>query len=74
MVGFGFNISDLAQTTRNNLFAPFLNATVFQLMDWFYSGSSAKSVAELQSLVNDVLLAQDFKLSDLTDFSARHEL
>jgi len=69
--GFGCNVTDLA---RANVFAPFLNATVFRLMNWFYSGSSAKSVAELQSLVDDVLLAQDFKLHDLKGFNARREL
>lgn len=71
--GFG-NITELAQRTHTNVFAPFLNATVFRLMNWFYSGSSAKSVAELQSLVDDVLLAPDFDLSDLQDFNARREL
>ncbi len=69
--GFGCNVADL---TRANIFAPFLNVTVFRLMNWFYSGSSTKSVAELQSLVDDVLLAEDFELHDLKGFNARREL
>lgn len=73
-VGFGCNVTELTQRAHTNVFAPILNATVFRLMSWFYSGSSAKSIAELQSLVDDVLLAPDFDLSDLKDFSARREL
>ncbi|KDR76734.1 hypothetical protein GALMADRAFT_225666 [Galerina marginata CBS 339.88] len=43
------------------LFAPFMNATVFRILNWFYSGSNLKSVGELNRLVND-------------DFSAKREL
>jgi len=63
----------LLKKAHDNFFAPFLNATVFRLMNWFYSGSSTKSVAELQSLVDNVLLAPDFKVSDLRGFNARRE-
>lgn len=59
---------------HGSIFAPFLNATVFRLMNWFYSGSSTKSISELQSLVDDVILAPDFKVSDLDGFSAKREL
>lgn len=55
-------------------FAPFLNATVFRLMSWFYSGSNMKTLAELDALVNDVILADDFKISDLKGFSAAREM
>jgi len=58
----------------NNVFVPFLNTTIFHLMDWFYSGSPSMSVANLQSLVDGVLLAPDFKVSDLKDFNARCKL
>lgn len=70
--GFGCAAPDLS--LHEPFFAPFLNATVFRLMNWFYSGSSTKSVAQLQSLVEDVLLAPDFKVSDLSGFNARREL
>ncbi len=71
---FGRAEPDLLLTqAHNNFFALFLNATVFHLMNWFYSGSSTKSVAELQSLVDNVLLAPDFNVSDLRGFNARRE-
>lgn len=72
--GFGCNALELTRSAHKHVFAPFLNVTVFRLMNWFYSGSSSKSIVELQSLVDDVLLAPDFQLSDLKDFNARREL
>ena len=71
--GFGCSKPDLS-LQKSSFFAPFLNATVFRLMHWFYSGSSTKSITELQSLVDDVILAPDFKVSDLGGFSAKREL
>ena len=62
-----------APRITNNVFAPFLNATVFRLMNWFYS-SATKSIADLQALVDDVLLSPDFNLTDLKQFSAKQEL
>jgi hypothetical protein len=70
--GFGAKIPNLS--LQKNLFAPFLNATVFRLMNWFYSGSTMKSVAELQSLVDNVLLSDDYDRAHLKNFSARSEL
>jgi hypothetical protein len=66
-------VPDLSWKVHKEFFAPFLNATVFRLMDWFYSGLSMKSVAELQSLVDNVLLAPDFKISDLSNFNSQRE-
>ena len=43
-------------------------------MNWFYSGSNMKSVAELQSLVNNVLLADNYDCEHLKNFSARSEI
>ena len=60
--------------TSGNLFAPFLNPTIFRLMNWFYNGSNMKSVDELDRLVNDVVLAEDFNPSDLRGFRAGKEL
>ncbi len=57
----------------NNVFAPFLNTTIFRLMNWFYS-SATKSIADLQALVDDVFLSPDFNLTDLKQFSAKQEL
>ncbi|RPD82127.1 hypothetical protein L226DRAFT_541597 [Lentinus tigrinus ALCF2SS1-7] len=63
----------LPTSQSTNIFAPFLNATVFRLMKWFYSGSAVKSAGELDRLVNDVLLADDFEREDLRGFSAARE-
>jgi hypothetical protein len=72
---FGHKVPELSpQALQRNIFAPFLNATVFRLMDWFYSGSNMKSVAELQSLVDNVLLADDYDHTHLQNFSVRSEL
>lgn len=54
-------------------FAPFLNASVARLMCWLYSGSNLKSAAELDRLVRDVLLKEDFRLQDIVGFSAARE-
>jgi hypothetical protein len=60
-------------TIQNNFFAPFLNATVFRLMSWFYSTSSLKSLSELQRLVDKVINQDDFQKEDLQDFNANRE-
>jgi hypothetical protein len=59
---------------KEEFFAPFLNATVFRLMNWFYGGSNMKSLAELDSLVQGVLLADDFNVEHLKGFSTAREL
>lgn len=68
--GFGQNA---IRAATDSVFYPFLNATSFRLMHWFYSGSSMKSLAELDRLVSDVILAQDFNREDLRDFNATRE-
>jgi hypothetical protein len=30
----------ISHATRDHIYAPFLNSTIFRLMDWFYSGSN----------------------------------
>lgn len=51
---------------------PFLNHSVSKLMNWFYQ-SSTKTLADLNSLVHDVILHPDFHSSDLENFSATRE-
>ena len=58
----------------DNVFTPFLNATTFRLMDWFYNGTNVKSIADLDSLVTNVILADDFDKNHLVDFSTNREL
>jgi len=60
-------------THKGGLFAPFLNATIFYLMNWLYSGSNTKSIGELDRLVKEVILADDFSKDHLKNFSAAHE-
>jgi hypothetical protein len=68
--GFGSS----ATSVKDNFFVPFLNSTIFRLMCWFYSGSNMKSLAELDRLVNDVILAEDFDQAHLTGFRAVKEV
>ncbi|KAH9923724.1 uncharacterized protein BXZ73DRAFT_103768 [Epithele typhae] len=68
---FGVSNTGSVQTLS---FAPFLNATVFRLMRWFYSSSFTKSIAGLNSLVHEVLLADNFSREDLHSFSAAREM
>ena len=56
-----------------NYFAPFLNATTWQLINWFYNSSPQKSLQDLDCLVQDVILADDFDRDDLHNFSAHRE-
>ena len=49
------------------------NESVEMLMNWKDSGSSTKSDAEVNRLVNDVLLEPNFKLEDLRGFNAARE-
>ncbi|KAF9555020.1 hypothetical protein CPC08DRAFT_643501 [Agrocybe pediades] len=65
---------NLGAKLNQNIFVPFLNATVFRLINWYYSGSNLKTQSSLDSLVKDVLLAEDFNPSHLKGFSAAKEL
>jgi hypothetical protein len=60
--------------TDTAFFHPFHNPTVFRLLQWFYSGSGTKSKADLDSLVRNVILAEDFNPEDVEHFSADREL
>ncbi|KAJ3764828.1 hypothetical protein FB446DRAFT_656093, partial [Lentinula raphanica] len=63
-----------AKKIVDNVFAPFLNATVFRLMEWFYNENQTKSIADLNNLVNNVLLPDDFQQEHLRGFSAQKVL
>ncbi|KAJ7315108.1 hypothetical protein DFH08DRAFT_926901 [Mycena albidolilacea] len=52
---------------------PFLNGTVARLMSWFHLGSTVKSNGDLDSIVHDVMLHEDFKQTHLHGFSAARE-
>jgi len=61
-------------SSTGNIFAPFLNATTFRLMSWWYGGSGTKSTADLDRLVQDVILQADFNPKHLKDFRAAREI
>lgn len=65
---------DMFSTVKSssNQFSPYLNATVYRLMNWFYQ-STVKSLTNLDSLVHDVLRAPGFDAIHLEDFSASRE-
>ncbi|KAG6831420.1 hypothetical protein H0H92_010633 [Tricholoma furcatifolium] len=69
---FGPHIAENNATSPSSFFAPFLNATVFRLMNWFYQ-STTKTLADLDNLVHDVILQPDFSIHDLEGFSASRE-
>ncbi|KAF9521934.1 hypothetical protein CPB83DRAFT_872126 [Crepidotus variabilis] len=43
-------------------------------MSWYYNATNVKSLGELDRLVNEVILAEDFSQHDLTGFRAAREL
>ena len=49
------------------------NESIEMLMNWKDSGASTMSDAEVNRLVNDVLLDPDFKLEDLQGFNVARE-
>ncbi len=69
---FGAAKSSIRRAAESH-FTPFLNMTTFRLMAWFYSGSSMKSLGELDRLVKDVIMAPDFNRDELKQFSASRE-
>ncbi|THH19983.1 hypothetical protein EUX98_g8669 [Antrodiella citrinella] len=53
--------------------SPFANMSIWRLMNWMWSGSDKKSMAETDRLVHEVLMAPDFNVLDLKGFSAARE-
>lgn len=64
----------VATTLRNNIIAPFYNMTVYRLLKWFYNDKQGKSIADLDTLVNEVLLPEDFSQDHLEGFSTQKVL
>ena len=59
--------------STSNFFAPYQNASTFRLMHWYNGKSAVKSFGEVNRLVQDVLLANDFRLEHLKNSSAERE-
>lgn len=58
----------------SSLIGLFMNATVALLIQWFYSGTGQKSIADVQRLIDDVILHEDFRAEDLQGISLTREL
>lgn len=71
--GFNPEMNEGLATTSTNSFAPLSNVTSFRLLNWFYGGSKQKSQAELTSLLDNVLKADDFNQEDAAKFSFARE-
>ena len=63
------NASDVA----TNSFTPFLKWLAFKLMEWQYTGSMMKSAAELQQLVDTMILDKHFNKEELVSFHVECE-
>lgn len=58
----------------SDLIGLFMSATVALLVQWFYSGTNQKSIAEVQRLIDDVILHEDFNTEDLQGVDLGAEL
>ena len=63
-----FSNSNVANSKQH-----FDNQSIFRLMSWHYNASNTKSFDDLNALVHNVLLADDFKTEDLIGFNAAKE-
>jgi hypothetical protein len=71
---FGSSCLSSIENATDNYFAPFLNASIFLLMSWFYNGSSLKSFSDIDKLIHDVIRHEDFNASDFgATFSTARE-
>jgi hypothetical protein len=70
----GSSCLKVVENVSDNYFAPFLNASTFLLMSWYYNGSSIKSFADIDKLVHEVIRHDDFQASDFgANFSTARE-
>ena len=68
---FGASLEAVTEVVAQS--APFANMSTLHLMSWFYSSSNTKSHAELDRLVNEVILSPDFSPAELVGFRAAKE-
>jgi hypothetical protein len=68
---FGASLEAVTEVVAQS--APFANMSTLHLMSWFYSSSNTKSHAELDRLVNEVILSPDFSPAELVGFRATKE-
>ena len=61
-------------TRLSDLVGLFLNTTVALLVQWFYSRTGQKSIADVQRLVDEVILNEDFDANELQGVNLTREL
>lgn len=69
--GFGKKV---ASGLKKNVTSAFKNLSTFHIISWLYNGSTTKSAADVEVLVNKHLLAKDFALEELRGFRIATEL
>ena len=70
----GLRIPATFVTGLSSLIDLFMNATVALLIQWFCSGTGQKSTADVQRLIDEVILHEDFKAEDLQGVKLAREL
>ena len=70
----GLSMPILSLSELPGLVGLFINTTIALLVQWFYSGTSTKSLADVQSLIDDVILHEDFKAEDLQGVNFAREV
>ena len=63
------SLSDLA-----GLVGLFVNSTIALLVQWFYTGTSTKSLADVQNLIDNVILHEEFQAEDLQGVNFAQEV
>ena len=67
-------LSRSSETIQEKYYVPFLSSAAFRLMTWFHNSSTSKSLLDLNNLVENVILAPNFKKEDLVNFCALREV
>ncbi|KAF8175171.1 hypothetical protein BJ912DRAFT_858032 [Pholiota molesta] len=68
-------VSALSETPNSSrpAYWPFANATVHHIMQWLNNGNTAKSEAQTNEFVHNVILSSDFAQEHLAGFDAHRE-
>lgn len=65
---------EIARGKRDKIIAPFLNISIFRIMHWFYSSSGLKTIFDLEALIRDVIIPDEFDKEHFRSFSAHKVL
>ena len=73
-VASGLRMPVSIMSNLSRLIGLFLNATVVLVVQWFCAGSSLKSIADIQHLIDDVILDENFSAEDLRGVNIASEI